>query len=307
MKKATKQEKPLVSVIMPVYNAGNFLVPAIESILKQTYQTFEFIIVDDASDDTSPAILAKYAKRFPKKIRLITLKRNLNRGGDSCANKALSFARGKYIARMDADDIAHPKRLEKQVAFLETHPEIVLVGSNAYVINKEGKRIGIKSEPLTSDAIYKSYMTFHPLIHPTTMVRRIIGKKIFRYKIKYNANNDYYTFFSMLCQGYQFANMKEKLLYYRIHGKNDTFVNMKGKFMNTLRIRLEMLFSYGYKPSIKGITTTAAQTVIIFLLPEKVIPQIYFLTKGIKKLSLPSLSFIHPRKLRFLLPKVVTT
>lgn len=307
MKKTTKQKKPLVSVIMPVYNAGNFLVPAIESILTQTYQTFEFIIVDDASSDTSPAILAKYAKRFPKKIRLITLKRNLNRGGDSCANKALRFARGKYIARMDADDIAHPKRLEKQVAFLEAHPEIVLVGSNAYVINKEGKRIGIKSEPLTSDAIYKSYMTFHPLIHPTTMVRRIIGKKIFRYQIKYNANNDYYTFFLMLCQGYQFANMKEKLLYYRIHGKNDTFINMKRKFMNTLRIRFEMLLRHGYRPSIKGIAITAAQTVAIFLLPETLIPQIYFLTKGIKKLSIPSFSFSHLKKLRFFQPKVVTT
>ncbi len=119
MKNKNKNQNPLVSVIMPVYNAGNFLMEAIESILNQTYQNFEFIIVDDASTDNSWKIIQKYAKKYPKKIKAFQLKKTLNRGGDACANFALKKAKGKYIARMDADDIAHPKRLEKEVDFLE--------------------------------------------------------------------------------------------------------------------------------------------------------------------------------------------
>lgn len=289
-KKILKQNNPLVSVIMPVYNGGDFLMPAIDSILRQTYQHFELIIVNDASTDDSLTVMRKYAKRFPTKIRLINLTRNLNRGGDACANKGIEIARGEFIARMDADDISHPSRLEKQVAYLMAHPEVFLVGSNASVINKDGAVIGEKLEPLSSEDIYKGYLTFHPLIHPTTMFRRTFKRKPFRYEIKYSANNDYYTFFKTLCRGGKFVNLPEELVYYRIHGKNDTFNHMKNKFVNTLRIRYEMCRYFGYRPTLKGIIMTLLQMGIIFVLPEQLIAQLYFITKGIKKISLPSLS-----------------
>lgn len=290
---------------MPVYNAGDFLVPAIESILHQTYRNFELIIVNDASTDESKAMLDRYARKYPKKITVLHLRKNLNRGGDSCANKALKLVKGDFIARMDADDIAHPKRLEKQLAYLLSHPAVDLVGSNAYVIDKGGKKNGKKTEPLSSRAIYNSYMTFHPLIHPTTMYRRIVNGKPFQYRLKYSANNDYYTFFSLLCEGAAYANLKDNLLYYRIHGKNDTFVNMKTKFMNTLKIRLEMCFKKGYKPSLKSIGVTTLQGIVIFLLPEIVITQLYLLTKGITKISFPSLRTLR-RRVRLLRPEVVS-
>ena len=105
---------------------------------------------------------------------------------------------------------------------------------------KNGIVIGEKTETLSTKAIYKGYMTFHPLIHPTTMFHRVFKGETFRYDIRYNANNDYYTFFKLLCQGRKFVNLEDKLLFYRIHGKNDTFVHMKGKFLNTLRIRVKM-------------------------------------------------------------------
>jgi glycosyltransferase involved in cell wall biosynthesis len=109
---------------MPVYNAGRFLAPAIESILKQTYKNFELIIVDDASTDNSLEIIKGYKRRFRKRITVVQIARNLNKGGDVCANEGLKYAKGKYIARMDSDDIAHPLRLDKQVEFLENTANI---------------------------------------------------------------------------------------------------------------------------------------------------------------------------------------
>lgn len=261
---------------------------AIESILSQTYKNFELIIIDDASKDNSLAIIKKFQKRFPKKIKLVQNKRNLNCGGDKCANKGILLAKGEYIARMDADDICHPKRLEKQIAFLEKHPDVFLVGANAYVINKKGKLIGEKLEPQDNQEIKKAYFTFHPLIHPSCTLRRIFNKKKFSYEIKYSANNDYYTFFKLLCTGYKFANLKEKLLYFRIHGANDTFINMREKYLNTLKARLTMVFKYGYKPRVRDIGIAVMETVVVFLLPEKILTNIYLLAKGIKK---PTLCF----------------
>jgi glycosyltransferase involved in cell wall biosynthesis len=290
-----KNNKPFVSVIMPVYNAGSFLVPAVESILAQTYQNFEFIIVDDTSTDSSYKILQQYKKRFPKKITLLRMHKTLNCGGDACANEALKIAKGKYIARMDADDISHATRLEKQVAFMEKNKNVFLVGSNAFVIDKNGKTIGEKLEPLTHKAMYRSYCTFHPLIHPTLMIRRVYKGKTFSYDIKYNANNDYYTFFKRICQGFVFANLPEKLVYYRIHGKNDTFVNVKGKFLNTLKIRFLMVAKYGYRPTPKDIIVSTAQSTLLFLLPQNVTTQLYLLSKGILK---PSTVFIQSFSLK---------
>lgn len=292
-----KKKQPLVSVVMPVYNAGDFLVEAIESILNQTYKNVEFIIVDDASTDNSWTIIQKYKKLYPKIIKSIRMDQNLNRGGDVCANEGLKIARGKYVARMDADDIAHLERLEKQVTFLQAHPKTFLVGSNAEVINKNGKIIGEKREPQTPKAIYDAYFGFHPLIHPSCMYRKMIGKKPFMYVIRYSANNDYYTFFRLMCKGRKFANMHEKLLYYRIHGNNATFVNLKEKFLNSTKIRLAMIRECGYKPTAKDILQLCLQSIVVTVLPEKALTYIYLLAKGIVKPTNPFILFkrLRPR------------
>jgi len=276
------KREPLVSVILPAYNAEDFLVDSIESIISQTYKNFELIIINDASTDKTPQIIDSYKKNYPKKIKVISLTSNLNGGGDRCANLGVAQAKGKYIARMDADDIAHPTRLEKQVEFLENNPKVVLVGSNAWVINQQGQVIGEKLEPSSPHEIYTSYFTFHPMIHPSCMIRREINEKKFEYVIEYSANNDYNTFFRLLCKGHFFANIPEKLLYYRIHGKNDTFVHVKKKLLNTLKIRYTMVTQHGYNPTLRGVISTFAQATLL-LIPEKVLISLYFFTKGITK------------------------
>lgn len=285
IKPIAKEANPLVSVIMPVFNAEKYVGEAIESILKQTFQDFELIVVDDASTDASPSIIRAYQKKYPHKIRILTMKKNVNCGGDACANEGIKIARGEYIARMDADDISHPTRFEKQVCALKHDHDLFLIGTNAYVIDSEGYILGDKHEPISKHEIYTSYFTFHPIIHPSVMFRKYIeieGKKqLFQYKTKYSANNDYYTFFSLICQGKKITNLKEKLLSYRMHGKNDTFVNVKKKFMNTLNIRIEMVRYFGYKPSSLQIATTLLQAIILLTLPERLTIQLYLLAKGI--------------------------
>lgn len=288
----------MVSVVMPVYNAGRYLSDAIKSVLNQTYKNFELIIINDASQDHSLELIQNFQKRFPKKIKVINLTTNLNRGGDMCANEGLKIARGKYIARMDADDIAHKLRLQKQVAFLEKHEDYFLVGSNAYVIDSNKNIVGEKLEPSSYKEIYNSYFTIHPIIHPSTMYRRIYKGKKFFYKIKYSANNDYYTFFEMICKNDKFHNLKDKLLYYRIHGKNDTFVNVRRKFLNTLKVRIEMVKKNNYKPTKKQFLITIAQTITLLLMPEKLSTFIYLVSKGIVKIENPFRHFsflIKPR------------
>jgi len=278
---------PLVSIVMPVYNAQDYLEEALESIIGQTYPKIEIIIVDDNSSDSSLEIVRQFKVKYKgMKIKIVALKRRLNSGGDRCANEGIKFARGKYIARMDADDIATPKRIETQVEFLESHTNTFLVGSNAYVIDKEGKIIGEKLEPLSNEDIYKSYFRFHPLIHPTCMFRRLLkNKSAFKYQIKHSANNDYLTFFKLICKGYKFANIEEKLLYFRVHGRNATFENMKKNYINTLKIRIHVMLKYRYIPSPKDLGNLLAQTAVVMLLPEKTLLEIYFMAKGIKPIN----------------------
>ena len=284
-KSSTKRKKrpPLVSVVMPVYNAEKYLSQAIESIMAQTYKRFELIIIDDESTDKSGEIIKHYKRRYRAKIKVIKTGKNLNGGGDMCANLGIELARGKYIARMDADDIAVPTKLEKQVAFLEKNKRVFLVGSSAYVINKRGTIVGEKLEPSLPLDIYRAYATFHPIIHPTAMLRRIFRGKKFSYQLNYSANNDYYTFFKMICSGYIFVNLTDKLLFYRIHDKNDTFVDIKKKYINTLKIRINMVLNKNYKPTLKDIVLNIVQGTVILLLPESFTKNLYLVAKGIVK------------------------
>ena len=117
---------PLVSVIMPVYNGERYLAEAIESILTQTLGDLELIVVDDCSTDGSAAIARDYASRDE---RLQFLRHDRNRGGGPARNSGIAVARGKFIAGMDCDDVSLPQRLEKQVAFLQSNPDIGVVGA----------------------------------------------------------------------------------------------------------------------------------------------------------------------------------
>lgn len=285
-------KQPLVSIILPVHNAEGFLAEAIESVLLQSYKNFELIVVDDSSTDKSFAIATYYKNRYPNLITLLKSKRHLNKEGEASSNIGLNHARGKYIARMDADDISCPTRIEKQVEFLETHPDIFLVGSNAHVINKEGEIIGEKIEISKPLEILKEYLSFrfttvNPIINPSSMCRAYDkNKKLFKYNIKYPAANDYYTLLKLICEGNRFYNIQEKLIYYRVHGKNNTLTRIKEKSIIISKIRLEMAVKYNFRPTLIDASLMLMQSLTLAVLPQKIILSLYLIIKGITKLNM---------------------
>lgn len=295
MKTLTK--KPLVSVIMPVYNGESFVGEAIESLLAQTYKPLELIIVDDASRDSTPEVLKFYKIKFPRKIEVITLAQN--RGDSVAANIAFKKARGEFISRMDADDIAHSQKIELQVKYMKTHPEVIVLGTQADVINAENEIVGQKSFPLTHKKIYERFAVVNPMLHPSCMFRRaLLPVRDDLYEDKYRPNDDYLTFFGFLNYG-KFANLPQKLLYYRIHGNNISLQHPKTNFKNSLRIRKIAIDTLGYVPTSRGKILMLIQRVLISILPEKIIVPLYMLLRGMRtpinflpraKISLPTFS-----------------
>lgn len=287
--KAKKQ--PLVSVIMPVYNAGVFLVPAIESILRQTYKHIELIIVDDASTDDSWKTITKYRKRYPKRIRAYHVEKQTNSAGNGATNFGLTKARGSLIARMDSDDVSYPTRIEKQVEYMVANPATILVGTQATVIDKRGKIIGNKVMPTSHEAIYRQFGIVHPMIHPSVMIRRNLlpnPNKI--YAMKWDVNDDYYTFFRLLNHGL-FANLPEQLLKYRIHGKNLSLTNIKEKSLTTTQIRIDAVKKLNYSMSFLSICMMVVQLLVTTLIPNSILEKIYPVLRGMdqqprKKLQL---------------------
>ena len=281
------KDQPLVSVIMPVYNAADFLVDSIESILNQTYPNFELVMVDDASTDgKTKQILREYQDKYPKTIKVIFLKNNRGQGGDAAANIAYNNARGEFIARMDADDISLPERLEKQVEYMLAHPHLTVLGSSAHIVNDKNEITGEKLMPLTHDEIYKTYFIYHPMINPTVMVRRSKideGSVNDMYMTDTPPNNDYATYIKRISEGAKFANLPDKLLYYRIHDKNDSLKNVRKTFRNSLKTRTKAVFNYGYRPTFVGVVKLVMQTIIVYTVPQTIIFNLYLLLRGIKK------------------------
>jgi glycosyltransferase involved in cell wall biosynthesis len=212
----TSAETPVVSVVMPTYNGERFLRPAIESILNQTFSDFELIVVDDASTDSTPQILAELRD---KDCRLIVITNDRNLGIAGGTNRALAAARGQYVALQDHDDISLPHRFQTQVDFLDSHPDIALVGSAATLIDENGVAYAEFPLPCEEIDIKWRLLFYGDAFHYTsTMVRRGALVEIegygedpaFRFAEAYDP-------FSRLAMRYHVANMPETLVLWRRH------------------------------------------------------------------------------------------
>ncbi len=203
----------LVTVVMGVYNQHNKeqLEEAVRSILAQTMQSWELIICDDGSDSEAARNLKDYENRDPR-IRVI--RHSQNRGLAATLNTCIAQARGKYIARMDADDISRPQRLEQQYRFLETHIQYAFVGCNADLIDKDGVW-GMRRMPEKPER--KDFLPYSPFIHPSVMVRREVYLMSGGYYVSRETwrCEDYELFMRLYAEGYQGYNMQERLFCYR--------------------------------------------------------------------------------------------
>lgn len=264
-----KKENPLISILMPVYNAGDFLVDAIESIRNQTLKDWELIVIDDGSTDKSHEILKKYAEK-DSRIKIFRFKKN--KGLALALNYGLSKAKGKYLARMDADDISMPKRLEKQLKYLKKNPQAVAIGSQVKLINEKGGFIGYKRFPTDSKKIYQMMGTMMAIQHPTLLTYTKIIKKC--PYVNHTTAEDVSVFFKLLQYGI-FLNTKEVLLKYRIRKNSNSLKNPKKTFYLTLKSRIKAVIDWGYKPTIPAVLINIAQFILISLLPNNLIISLY--------------------------------
>ena len=204
---------PLVSVLMPVYNAERYVAQAIESILNQTFSNFEFLIIDDGSTDRSLKILQQYAVR-DQRIRLHS---RPNTGLAVALNEMLQTARGELIARMDADDIALPDRFERQVSFLGDHAEVVCVGGSYEMIDDRGRFLTTLSVASDDPTIQQSALAGHGSIcHPTAMMRRSALVQIGGYDASLLPAEDVDLWLKLGELG-KLANLSAPVLKYRLH------------------------------------------------------------------------------------------
>jgi glycosyltransferase involved in cell wall biosynthesis len=273
------QKQQLVSVIMPVFNAAEYLSESIESILNQTYSNFEFIIVDDASTDNSWNIIKSFAK---KDKRIIPIKNRINLGVSLASNIAISLTKGVFLARMDADDISFSDRIKKQVKFLNLHPDIVAVGGQCVVIDEFDHVIGHKRFPTIPQKLEEMIFWAIPMQQPSMMVNlQKLPKKFDWYQPNKASAEDVDLMFRLMMYG-QIANLNDDLLFYRHLVGSLSHKNPKSTFKLTLQSRFDAL-GLGFKPTFKALILNFCQIIAITLIPGNLINEIWYRVRGVKQ------------------------
>ncbi len=233
----TKSTKPpLVSVVMSAYNAEKYIKEAIDSILGQTFTDFEFIIINDGSTDGTLKIIKSY-----KDPRIVLISRK-NKGLVASLNEGIERARGKYIARMDADDISMPERFEKQVEYLESHPEVGVVSSFVKMVDPDGNDIGIWQDDVatkTYEEITNMIVKKNCFSHPSVVIRTKIIKHYKYRNIK--AAEDYELWLRMVSDGIVLAKIPEFLYLYRQHDSS-TMAGVNNEDFNWRMAKMKLSF-----------------------------------------------------------------
>lgn len=203
-----------ISVLMPVFNSQRYVGQCVESILSQTFPDFEFIIIDDGSTDRSRDILEGYARRDGR-IKLVS---RANTGYSRALNEALSLARGEFLARMDSDDVARPRRFERQIGRLREDPECVAVGCQVLDIDPWGIPLHTSSNKLDHDEIVAELLkgAGAEIPHPGVMMRRSAVVALGGYRVEFEPVEDLDLYLRLADRG-RLANLPDVLLEYRQH------------------------------------------------------------------------------------------
>lgn len=202
---------PHLTVLMPVYNGDKYLAEAVDSILTQTWTDYEFIIINDGSTDETKAILDRHTDP-----RLVKVTHQRNRGLVQALNHGLSLARGPYIARMDADDISLPERLQQQVQFLEKHPHLGILGTQVMYIDPRGRPLSRSFNPTQTHLLPWHLLFRNCISHPSVMVRRAVYERLGGYDPAYLHIEDYELWLRSMFVT-QIANLDQIYVQYRVH------------------------------------------------------------------------------------------
>ncbi len=256
---------PTVSVLIPVYNAEKYIKEALDSILNQTFKNFELIIINDCSTDSTEKIIKRYAKK-DSRILLVNNKENLKIS--KTLNKGIGIAKGKYIVRMDADDWSYPDRIEKQVGYMESNPDIVLSSGNMEICDEKMIIKNRSNFPTTDHNIREVLLQYNPMVHPAMIFRRDIALSIGGYNETVKSE-DYMFIIDMSSKG-KLGNLKDILIKYRILGNSHTGNKMQSVHLSTLSCAFIAHIKYGYPITLKTKLIHLFRLFIAYFIPSSV-------------------------------------
>ncbi|KZL15752.1 putative glycosyltransferase EpsE [Pseudovibrio axinellae] len=209
-----QENTPLVSVLIPARNAAATLGETLDSLLAQSYRDFGIVLVNDASTDDTQQVCASYIRRFPKgRLQVLS---GLGNGISAALNTGLASIKSPLVARLDADDLAEPLRLERQIRMMDRNPDWLLCGTEVSVIDVDGQVIDHMECPRTSVETRKRLYEKCCLYHPTIMFRRDQVERVGGYRSHFDGAEDYDLYLRLLEHG-KIGALNERLVRYRLH------------------------------------------------------------------------------------------
>ena len=249
--------EPIVSVVMAVYDGESHLKEAVESVLGQSFQDFELIIIDDGSTDSTPDILRAY-EEADERVRVYAQER---KGLIDSLNLGCGLATGRYIARMDADDIAFPDRLQRQLDFLEDRPEVVLLGGAYVLIDEQGVPGVTLYKPQQQQQIVRAFSRYaNPFLHPAIVMRTEVFRELEGYRGAFLHAEDY-DLWLRVSERYETANLPDPVLSYRVHHGQVSHQNLRQGIISVLgaQVSARSRRESGREPSWRGGRVTEEQ------------------------------------------------
>ena len=253
------KSNPLVSVVIPVHNGEKYIKESIDSCLEQTYKNIEVIVVDDKSEDRTLEIL----KGYGDKIKVIPIEKQNGLG--NVINIGIRKAQGKYIARMDADDIMYPTRIEKQIEYLESNPNCVAIGGQIDIIDGNSNITGHREYAIEDRDIKKNRFLFQPFAHPAVTLRKSTVEDIGLYPENMWKVEDV-KFFLILSTKGEFYNLEDTVLKYRMTFKTESQSKMLDHFKKTNDIRKWAIKELNIKPTFREYVIWNIQKVGVHIL-----------------------------------------
>jgi hypothetical protein len=224
---------PVVSFVMSVRDGERYLAAAIDSVLEQSFTDFELVVIDDGSTDSSPRILDEYASSDAR----VLVHRHENVGLVTSLNRGVAYARSALIARLDADDVARPDRLERQVGYLMRHPEVGLVGGAAVFIDETGRAFAEGRYPAGDAEIRDAFSTTTPFVHSAVTMRREVFDAAGGYRAAFLYAEDLDLWLRIGAVS-RLANLDETVVSYRIHSQQITVMQLEQQSLSTLGARV---------------------------------------------------------------------
>lgn len=253
----------LVSIILSVYNAEKYIEDCLNSIAAQTYKDWELVVINDGSTDKSNELITKFVKSTTNTVQYLNL--DINKGLSYCLNLGISHAKGKYIARIDADDLMLKMRLEGQVRFLEENTKTDILGGSAIEIDEKGIEIGVFKVPLDDFNIKKMLLSTYPnpIIHPTVMMKKSIFLTGIDYRSLY-PNSEDIDLWLRLSKTANFSNLDMPLIKKRTHSEQITM--SKRSHYDCLRAKVDFFLKNGIL--LKNLHHLIRHIIVILFIPN---------------------------------------